>query len=108
MGNYVYLVIMWLAGLIFIGIGIYAMKRNKPMWFWTGSEVPESKVKDVKAYNRANGKMWCGFSVPLFVSGVLIFLHPVLSILIAALTGTVGVAGIIWCYHRIEEKYFIK
>lgn len=106
MGNFIYLIIMCLGAVIFIAIGIYAMHREKPMWFWTDSKVPESKIRDVKAYNRANGKMWCVYSVPLFISVVVMFFFPVLSIVILALNGTVGIGGMVWYYHKLEEKYF--
>ena len=56
---------IWLVGmvpgsLLFTGLGVYAWKRKKPMWFWSGSTVEESEIKDVPAYNRANGIMWLG------------------------------------------------
>ena len=73
MGNIIYLILSWGAALLFVLIGIYARQRKKPMWFWSGIEVPESKVRDVKAYNRANAKMWCVFSIPFWVSGVVEF-----------------------------------
>ena len=44
--------------LLFTGIGIYAWKRKKPMWFWSGSTVKESEISDIAAYNKANGIMW--------------------------------------------------
>ncbi len=63
MGNIIYLILSWGAALLFVLIGIYARQRKKPMWFWSGIEVPESKVRDVKVYNRANAKMWCVFYI---------------------------------------------
>ena len=47
MGNIIYLILSWGAALLFVLIGIYARQRKKPMWFWSGIEVPESKVRDV-------------------------------------------------------------
>ena len=57
--------------LLFTGIGIYAWRRKKPMWFWSGSTVKESEISDVAAYNRANGIMWLVFSLILWGSTVL-------------------------------------
>lgn len=108
MDNLMYLIVMWIAAVIFIFIGIYAMNRKKPMWLWSGSSISESNINDVKAYNRAIGKMWCVFSIPLFIGGIVEFFLPIFSILIFALTCTVGVAFIVWYYHKIEEKYFLK
>lgn len=50
-------------GFIFISIGIWAFLRKSPMHFWTGSTVMPEVLKDVKAYNRANGIMWCTIGV---------------------------------------------
>src|SRR5699024_3273939 len=108
MDNLMYLIVMWLAAILFIIIGIYAMNRKKPMWLGAGSQISESNINDVKAYNRAIGKMWCVFSIPLFVGGIVEFILPIYSILILALTCTVGIGLIVWYYHKIEEKYFVK
>ena len=108
MGNILYFIIMWAAAILFIIIGIYAMNRKKPMWLWTGSQIPELKIKDVKAYNRAVGKMWLLFSILFFTGGIVEFLLPLFSIILFAFTCTVGIGGIVWRYHKIEEKYFIK
>lgn len=108
MGNIIYLILSWGAALLFVLIGIYARQRKKPMWFWPGIEVPESKVRDVKAYNRANAKMWCVFSIPFWVSGVVEFFLPLFSVVMLVLASTLGLALIVWYYHKIEEKYIVK
>lgn len=108
MDHIVYLIIMWATAILFIIIGVYAMNRKKPMWFWTGSQIAESRINDVKAYNRANGKMWCAFSIPFFIGGIIEYFSPLFSVIILALTCTVGIGGIVWCYQKIEEKYMIK
>ena len=55
--------IVWLlcsggGALVFTVIGIYAYRRNEPMWFWSGSTVRREELSDVKGYNHANGIMW--------------------------------------------------
>lgn len=57
--------------LLFTGIGIFAWKRKKPMWFWSGSTVEESEISDIAAYNRANGIMWLVFSLIMWISTIL-------------------------------------
>lgn len=103
-----YFVVMWIAAMIFLILGIWAVNRETPMWFWGGTQIPESSITDVKAYNRAMGKMWCVFSIPLWVGGIVEFLLPAASILILALACTVGIGLVVWRYHKIEEQYFIK
>ena len=103
-----YLMVMWIVAVIFIVIGIYVMSRGKPMWLWAGSKISESEINDVKGYNQAVGKMWCVFSIPMFVGGIVEFILPISSILILVLTCTVGIGFVVWYYHKIEEKYFVK
>ena len=71
MENLVFLIIMIPLAAFFTGIGVYAMRRKKPMWFYSGSEVKPWQIRDIPAYNRANGKMWKQFSVPFWMCGVL-------------------------------------
>lgn len=71
MNNIIWLIIMIPVSLLFTGIGIYAWRRKKPMWFWSGSTVKESEISDVASYNRANGIMWFIFSLIMWVSTIL-------------------------------------
>lgn len=108
MDNIRYLIAMWAAALLFIAIGIYASSRKTPMWFWTGYSIPTDKVTDLKAYNRAVGKMWCLFSIPLWISGIIELFLPEMSIIIFAFNCSICIGGPVWYYHKIEEKYIIK
>lgn len=75
MKNIVWAVIMVPVSLLFTGLGIYAWRREKPMWFWSGSTVEEDEISDIPAYNRANGIMWLVFSALLWVSTICGFLY---------------------------------
>ena len=48
MENLVFLIIMIPCAAAFTGIGVYAMKRKKPMWFWSGSEVKPYEIRDIE------------------------------------------------------------
>ncbi len=71
MANIVWLIIIIPVSLLFTGLGFFAWRRKKPMWFWSGSTVKESEISDVTAYNRANGIMWLVFSLIMWVSTIL-------------------------------------
>ena len=89
----------------FTAIGVYAWKRKKPMWFWSGSEVKAWQLRDVAAYNRANGIMWLVFSLGFWAAAVLgLFNVPAAGVLVM-LTCLVGVPGLIVAYKRIYNKY---
>ena len=63
--------IIWtIMGLIFIVWGIYSIyaKNQKAFGFW--ANVPKFEVTDVKAYNKALGKLWIGFGAVFIVLGI--------------------------------------
>lgn len=56
--------IIWtLLGIFFIGEGIYCIKSKKEVaiGFWTNGKKPQIEEKNIKAYNKALGKLWCVF-----------------------------------------------
>ena len=67
----VWLIIMILVSAFITGIGVYAWRRKKPMWFWSGTKVRESEISDVPAYNRANAIMWICYSAVFWLSTFL-------------------------------------
>ena len=64
----IWLVIMVPVSALLTGLGIFAWKRQKPMWFWSGSSVREDEISDIPAYNRENGIMWIVYSLTFWVS----------------------------------------
>ena len=89
----------------FTGVGIFAWTRKKPMWFWSGSTVSENEIKDVPAYNRANGIMWICFSLIYWFAAVLgIFKVRAAGVVIGV--GTLaGIVLLIVAYKAIYNKY---
>ena len=67
----VWLIIMIPVSAFITGIGVYAWRRKKPMWFWSGTKVRESEISDVPAYNRANAIMWICYSAVFWLSAFL-------------------------------------
>ena len=49
----IWLVVMVPVSALLTGLGIFAWRMQKPMWFWSGQAVGEDEIGDVKAYNRA-------------------------------------------------------
>ena len=93
------------SALLFTGIGVYAAKTDKPMWFWSGSTIDPATITDVKAYNKANAKMWIGYSLWYWLAGIGWGLYPALGLTLLLLGCTVGIGGLLYAYHRIEKKY---
>ncbi len=105
MDHIIWLIIMGPVSLLFTGIGIYAWRRKKPMWFWSGSTVKESEIADTPAYNRANGIMWLVFSLIMWVSTILGVMHMKAGgiFLIAGCIISVPILPIV--YRKIYRKY---
>ena len=93
MEKVIWLVITIPCSLLFTGIGIYAWRRTKPMWFWSGSSVREDEITNVKAYNRENGIMWICYSAVFFAGIVL------------AVGCLGGLPLLVIAYNRIYRKY---
>ena len=105
MGNYVFSFILIPVAALFTGIGIYAWKREKPMWFWSGSTVSEEEISDVPAYNRANGIMWLVFAALFWTSTVLGFLNMKASGICLIAGCVIGIPALPIVYGRIYNKY---
>ena len=108
MERVLWLVLMLPMCILFTALGIYAWRRKKPMWFWSGSTVREDEISDVRAYNRANGIMWLAFSGVYWIAAVLgLFEIGAAGIVVGA--GTLAAIPIlILVYGRIYNKYKTK
>lgn len=105
MGNTVFLIITAGVGLIFTGIGIYAWKRKEPMWFWSGTKVKSSEIRDIPAYNRANGVMWLAFSMVFWASLILGFMNIKAGAIVLIAGCVVGIPFLPAVYGRIYRKF---
>ena len=96
---------MFGCGALIFGIGIYAKKLEKPMWFWSGTDEDPATITDVRAYNRENSRMWKWYSAWFWAAGVLWIWNEVVAVVVLALGCTVGIGLLIGRYLRIEKKY---
>ena len=105
MEKVIWLVITIPCSLLFTGIGIYAWRRRKPMWFWSGSSVREEEITNVKAYNRENGIMWICYSAVFWISTIM----GIRSVSIAGIVLAVGCLGglplLVIAYNKIYRRY---
>ena len=105
MERYLFILIMVPCAALFTGIGIYAMRRKKPMHFYAGSEVKPWQIRDIPAYNRANGRMWILFSLGFWAAALLSLFNVSAAGMLAALTCLVGIPILVVVYRRIYKKY---
>jgi hypothetical protein len=90
---------------LFTGIGRYAWRRKKPMWFWSGSTVEESEISDITAYNRANGIMWLAFSLMMWISTILGTMNMKAGGIFLMAGCIIGVPVLPVVYGKIYQKY---
>ena len=103
--NTVWYITMVPCCILLSGIGIYAWFRKKPMWFWAASDVSETELSDVTAYNHATGIMWGIYSLVFraaLIAGV-VSSYAALALIVAGCI--VGIPALVVVYRRIYEKY---
>ena len=98
-----------LCGAVFVTIGLCARRMAKPMWFWSGSTVKPEEISDIPAYNRANCRMWIGYSLFFWLSALLALLGFPAAAGTVIFVGAIGGAlALIPAYNRIYRKYAKK
>lgn len=105
MGNVTFLIIMIPVSLLFTGLGIYARKRKEPMWFFAGTSVSAEEITDVPAYNRANGRLWFGYSLSFWTSALLGFFKAGIGGIFLIIGCPVGTIALPIIYNKIYDKY---
>ncbi len=105
MDRMIWLIVMLPVSMCFTGLGIYAWRRKKPMWFWSGSTVRDNEIMDTAAYNRANGLMWIAFSGILWLSTILGLLQMRAGGIFLLAGCAAGVPLLPVVYGRIYRKY---
>lgn len=107
-GTVVWLLCVGGAAALFLSIGIYAMRRTEPMWFWIGAAVDARTLTDVRAYNHANGWMWIAYSVPFWLSAALGWKLETLGGILLGLACTVGLALVLPADPEAVQQTVIK
>ncbi|MBR4727402.1 MAG: hypothetical protein IK080_05870 [Clostridia bacterium] len=105
MEKFVFAFLMIGLSAFFTGLGVFAWKREKPMWFWSGSTVSEDEITDIPAYNRANGIMWIAYSGVFWLSTVIGFFKPELAGPVLAVGCVGGIPVLVIAYKKIYNKY---
>lgn len=100
--------LIWLIfSALFIVYGIHAFrsKKNVPFGFWANAEV--FAVKDVRAYNRAVGKLWCVFGIVLAFLGIPLLAGQNSPYAIISILGIMAeaIAAMVVYVVVIEKKY---
>ena len=105
MARIIWLIVMLPISVFFTVYGIYAWRRKKPMWFWSGSTVRESEISDIPAYNKANGIMWIVYSLVFWAGSVLGLFEIGIAGIVVAVGCLAGIPVLVLVYRKIYAKY---
>ncbi len=95
----------WLCAAIFVVIGVWALCRKTPMHFWSGSTVSIAEIRDIRRYNRANGRMWILFGVGMALIGFLGFWSIAAAGVCVFIYTLGGIPVLVVLYDKIYQKY---
>lgn len=65
-------IICVLVGILFIVGGIYCINSKKEVafGFWANAKTAQIEVNNIKAYNKALGKLWCAYGFFFILLGI--------------------------------------
>ena len=105
-GAIIFAVISLMCAAVFIGIGVYAIKKKTPIHFWSGTTVKSEEITDVEAYNKENGVMWITYGATYVLAAILpLFFGSKIGAIILTLSCTLGLIILIIVYGRIYKRY---
>ena len=100
--------IMSFVAFIVMGLGIYQIKSDKPVGFYSGVEPPKpEELTDVRAWNIKHGAIWIVYGIVIIVSSVLsVFLLSGALCAIGLMGGTIlPFPLMLWYHHRLSKLY---
>ena len=103
-----YAFLIWLvlsACFVIMGIYNFFSKKKSAFGFWANAKVFE--VTDVKAYNRALGKLWCVFGIVLALLGLPLLYGQNSPYILLTMLGAIleAIAAMVVYVTVIEKKY---
>ena len=103
-------VIWMLCSVVMVAFGICAFfsKRIMPFGFWANAKVFE--VRDVRAYNRAVGKLWCVFGFVFALLGLPLLTGQNSPYIILSIMGCMveAIGAMVVYVTVIEKKYRVR
>lgn len=104
-----FMIWVFLGGIMVVyGICAFRSKKAVPFSFWANAEM--FKVNNVRAYNRAVGKLWCAFGVVFVLLGLPLLGGQNSPYFIISILGCMAetVAAMILYVTVIEKKYRVR
>ena len=102
--------IIWaLFGMLIITGGIYCIysKKEVAFGFWANTKTPPIEDKNIKAYNKSLGKLWCAYGFFFILLGIPLLGGQNSPLILITSVGTILEVIIIMAIYtiKIEGKY---
>lgn len=100
--------LVWgLTGTVFVGVGLYAFFAQKEVAFGFWANAKAFPVKNVKAYNRAVGKLWIVFGIVFVCLGIPLLKGQNTPFIVISILGTLMEVIVVMVIYTvvIERKY---
>ncbi len=93
------------AALILLGICAFHSKKEVAFGFWANTKM--FPVNNVKAYNRAVGKLWCAYGILFILSGTPLLDSQNTPLILISILGVIAetIAVMVIYVTVIEKKY---
>ena len=95
--------------MLFIVGGIYCInsKKEVPFGFWENIKTAPIEVKNIKAYNKALGKLWCAYGFFFILLGIPLLVEQDSPLIIITSVGVIFELIIVMVIYtlKIEGKY---
>lgn len=96
--------LIWEAcAVLFVVIGMVCFRSKQTVGFF--SNVKPAEIRDVRAYNRAVGKLWLVFAAVFALLGIPVMWEDSPWILLSIIGVVWEIIAAIIVYLRIEQKY---
>lgn len=102
--------VIWiLVSLVFVGIGIYDLRANEVVGFWSNGKKPVVNDENLKAYNRAVGILWIAFAVVFMLLGLPLLAGDNSPLIVITLLGSLAeIVALMAVYVLVIEKKYCK
>lgn len=102
--------VIWiLVSLVFVGIGIYDLRANEVVGFWSNGKKPVVNDENLKAYNRAVGILWIAFAVIFMLLGLPLLAGDNSPLIVITLLGSLAeIVALMAVYVLVIEKKYCK
>lgn len=100
--------VIWImVSLVFVVIGVYDLRADTVVGFWSNGKRPEIAQENIKAYNRAVGKLWIGFALFFMLLGLPLLAGDDSPLIVITLLGSLLAVVVLMAVYVlvIEKKY---